>query len=85
MVNGSKETDEIWQFGAGGRFKLTATDPRASGVITSESTFNVENNTLKIALIGRAGKFYTFKLCVKDDVKMILFGGLEGFHFFSKK
>ena len=55
MINGSKETDEIWQFGADGTFKLTATDPRASGVITSASTYTVENNTLKIALIGRGG------------------------------
>ncbi len=85
MINGSKQTHELWQFGADGGFKLTARDPRASDTITSTTSFVVEDNTLKIARIGRPGKFYSYELCAKEDNKITLFGGIEGFHFFSKQ
>lgn len=83
--NGNKRSNELWQFNTNGTFQLTAEDHRASATITSKTTFRVENDTLKIALIGRSNKFYVYQLCSKDDAKMVLFGGIEGFHFFSKK
>lgn len=85
MTDGNKQSNEIWQFNADGVFKLTATDHRASGTITSASTYKVVNNTLKIAQIGRAGRFFTYKVCAKNDTKITLFGGLEGFYFLVKK
>lgn len=84
-TSGRKNTHEIWQFGADGGFKLTARDPRASDTITSKTSYAVENNTLKIARIGRPGKSYSYELCAEEDNKIILFGGIEGYHFFSKQ
>ena len=64
---------------------LTADDPRASSTITSKSIYRVEGNMLKIARIGRSGKYLTYQVIEREGDKMTLKGGMEGYHYFRKK
>ena len=79
-----KKSSEVWVFKNNGDFELTFDDPRTSGTVTSKSTYSVEGDSLKIAKIGRAGKYYHYKILSKEDNKMTLKGGVEGYYFFSK-
>lgn len=80
-----KKTSETWIFGSDGSFQLKFDDDRAASDMTSKTTYTVEDNTLKIAKAGRAGKFYTYKVQSREGNKMVLKGGVEGYYFFSKQ
>lgn len=98
--SGNKAFNETWKFAADGSFELTAADHRASGTITSTSTYKIEDNLLKIAKIGRPGKYFTytvkqssfehkegdetFSVHLEDD-EMIIRGGMEGYYTFKKQ
>jgi hypothetical protein len=79
-----KKSKEIWKFTSNGDFEITFDDPRASGSMTSKSTYIVEGDSLKIAIIGRTGKFDRYKVLSIEGNKMTLKGGMEGYYFFSK-
>ena len=79
-----KKNSEVWVFKNNGDFELTFDDPRTSGSMTSKTTYIVEGDSLKIAKIGRAGKYYHYKILSKEGNKMTLKGGEEGYYFFSK-
>ncbi len=83
--SGNKKFNEIWKFGQDGVFELTAKDHRASGTITTKSTYIFEDNMLKIAKVGRPGKFFTYKIHQKEGDDMILRGGMEGYYTFKKQ
>lgn len=80
-----KKNKEVWVFKKSGYFELTFDDPRTSANMTSKTTYFVEGDNLKIAKIGRAGKYYIYKILSKEDDKMTLKGGVEGYYFFIKK
>ncbi|MGR8936067.1 MAG: hypothetical protein ACU837_17070 [Gammaproteobacteria bacterium] len=80
-----KKTSETWIFSEDGTFELKFDDNRAASDMTSKTTFTVENDTLKIAKIGRPGKFYAYKVHSREGNKMILKGGVEGYYFFTKQ
>lgn len=80
-----KKNSEVWVFKKSGHFELTYDDPRTSAPATSKTTYFVEGDTLKIAKLGRAGKYYIYKIFSKEGNKMTLKGGIEGYYFFTKK
>lgn len=80
-----KKTSETWIFSEDGSFQLKFDDDRAASDMTSKTTYMVENDTLKIAKVGRPGKFYSYKVHSRDGGKMILKGGVEGYYFFTKQ
>lgn len=80
-----KKTSETWIFGEDGSVQLKFDDDRAASEMTSKTTYQIENNTLKIAKVGRPGKFDSYKVYSRDGNKMVLKGGVEGFYFFSKQ
>ena len=83
-VEDKKKNSEVWVFKKNGNFELTFDDPRTKGTTTSKTTYTVEGDNLKIAKLGRPGKFYLYKIFSKEGNKMTLKGGLEGYYFFSK-
>lgn len=85
LGSGNKSFDETWVFGPDGKFTLTAKDHRASGMITSTSTYIIENNMLKIAKIGRPGKYFTYKVHKREGDELIIRGGMEGYYTFKKQ
>jgi hypothetical protein len=80
-----KKTSEIWIFSEDGTFQLKFDDDRAASDMTSSTTYVVEDNTLKIAKVGRPGKYYAYKVHSRAGNKMVLKGGVEGYYFFSKQ
>ncbi len=78
-----KKNNELWTFKADGTFELQFDDPRAASNMTSRTTYIVEGDTLKIAKIGRAGKYTSYKVHSKEGNKMILKSGV--YYFFTKQ
>jgi Lipocalin-like domain len=83
-VEDNKKNSEVWVFKKSGDFELTFDDPRTKGKTTSKTTYSVEGDSLKIAKLGRPGKFYRYKIISREANKLTLKGGLEGYYFFSK-
>ncbi len=81
----NKKNSEVWLFKKNGAFELTYDDPRTSAPATSKTTYFVEGDSLKIAQLGRAGKYYIYKILNKEGNKMTLKGGIEGYYFFTRK
>ena len=85
-----KKTDETWNFKNNGTFKLSATDYRmGSSKMTTTTTYEVANGMLKIqkpgGQPGQRKKYYYYKVYEKNDGKMTLKGGMEGYYFLIKK
>jgi hypothetical protein len=80
-----KKTQETWIFGDDGSFQLQFDDERAASGMTTKTTYRVENNTLKIAKLGRPGKFDSYKVYSREGNQMVLKGGVEGYYFFTKQ
>lgn len=79
-----KKSSEVWVFKDNGAFEITFDDPRAKGRATSKTTYTVEGDNLKIAILGRSGKFDRYKILSKEENTMTLKGGMEGYYFFRK-
>ena len=78
-----KKNNEVWTFKSDGTFELLFDDPRASSNMTSRSSYIVEGDTLKIAKIGRVGKYSLYKVISMESNKMILKSGV--YYFFTKQ
>ncbi len=77
--------DDTWVFDKKG--KVTIKDiPREGGHYDQLPVdFEIEGDKLKIAILGRTGKFDTFSLISKDEKKMILKARFGDIYQFIKK
>ena len=75
------------EFREDGSYLSSAVDFRTGSYsgFTATSTYQVENGIIKVEKPGRPGKYDRFKVYEKEDSKMILKGGTEGFYFLRKK
>jgi len=83
-VNSYKRED-TWVFNKKGKV-IIKNIPREGGNYDQLPVdFEIEGDNLKIAILGRMGKFDTFSLVSKDDKKMVLKARFGDIYQFIKK
>ena len=77
--------NETWIFDQGTLAKKGLQLPRGNTYDVPPVDYKIVDGKLSVAVFGRPEKHMTYELIERSGDKMILKGGGEGYHFFTRK